>query len=46
LAWDGKGMVFNLENVPDDILKLLVGWRNQRVEQEEAEYKKRMQQHR
>jgi len=34
LAWDEKGMVFNLENVPDDILKRLVEWRNERVQEE------------
>ncbi len=34
LAWDEKGMVFNLENVPDDILKKLVEWRNERVNEE------------
>lgn len=34
LAWDEKGMVFNLENVPDDILKKLVDWRNERVNEE------------
>ena len=34
LAWDEKGMVFNLEQVPDDILKKLVVWRNERVAEE------------
>lgn len=34
LAWDDKGMVFNLENVPDDMLKKVVEWRNERVREE------------
>jgi hypothetical protein len=34
LAWDEKGMVFNLENVPDEILKLLVYWRNEKIQEE------------
>lgn len=36
LAWDEKGMVFNLDNVPDDMLKLIVQWRNERVQEENA----------
>lgn len=34
LAWDEKGMVFNLENVPDDMLKKIVEWRNERIDAE------------
>jgi len=34
LAWDDKGMVFNLENVPDDMLKKIVEWRNERVQED------------
>jgi hypothetical protein len=40
LAWDEKGMVFNLENIPDDMLKRIVEWRNERVKQENEKLKK------
>ena len=39
LAWDEKGMVFDLARVPDDILKLIVHWRNKRVREEADKFK-------
>lgn len=34
LAWDGKGCVIDLTKVPDDMLKLFVRWRNEKVTEE------------
>ena len=36
MAWgsESKGLVINLAEVPDDILKLMIDWRNDRVEEE------------
>ena len=34
IAWDGKGLILNLTEWPDDLLEHLVVWRNERVEQD------------
>lgn len=34
LAWDGKGLILDLDKVPDHILNLMVNWRNAKVEAE------------
>lgn len=39
LAWDDKGMIVNLDELPDDILQLFLRWRNERVEEENAKVK-------
>jgi hypothetical protein len=40
LAWDGKGLVLDLGQVPDEILDEMVKWRNEKVERENEEYRK------
>ncbi len=39
LAWDGKGLVLDLHRVPTDILKLMILWRNEKVERENEQVK-------
>ena len=43
MAWgsEGKGLVINLAEVPDDILNLMTGWRNEKVEAENEQHSKR-----
>lgn len=37
LAWNARrGLVLNLEYVPDHILDLMVGWANELIEQQNA----------
>jgi hypothetical protein len=45
MAWgsDSKGLTINLAEVPDDILKLMVDWRNDRVEEENDQARKQHQ---
>jgi hypothetical protein len=40
LAWDGKGLVLDLTQVPDEILEDLIQWRNEKVDRENDEFKK------
>jgi hypothetical protein len=34
LAWDNKGYIVDLTKVPDDMLKMFVQWRNEKVAEE------------
>lgn len=34
MAWDGKGLVTDLNNLPDYVLDLFTEWRNERVTEE------------
>jgi hypothetical protein len=36
LAWDNHGLTLDLAKVPDSMLKLMLEWRNERVEAENA----------
>lgn len=37
LAWNSKGLIVNLKDVPDRILTLMVEWANERIEREQSE---------
>jgi hypothetical protein len=39
LAWDGKGIVLDATQIPDDLMDQLVEWRNECVERENAAMK-------
>ena len=39
LAWAGKGLFINLSEVPDQILDQMVGWVNQKIDQENEQNK-------
>jgi len=32
LAWNGKGLILNLREVPDQFLEQMVGWANEKIE--------------
>ena len=34
LAWDAKGFIIDLERVPDEMLKLFVDWREEKIAEE------------
>lgn len=36
LAWDNHGLTLQLDNVPDQILNLILQWRNEKVEAENS----------
>ncbi len=41
LAWGSggeKGLVLILNDIPDDVLREMIGWRNEKVEQENFEF--------
>lgn len=40
LAWNSKGLTLNLNNVPDYILDLMVGWANEKIEAANQELRK------
>jgi hypothetical protein len=40
MAWDGKGLTLELSQVPDDILRMMIHWRNEKVEAENEETRK------
>lgn len=39
LAWDNHGLTMVLNDVPDDIIKQMIQWRNEAVEAENAKIK-------
>lgn len=40
LAWDNHGLTLALNSVPDDMLRLITEWRNEKVEIENAQIEK------
>jgi hypothetical protein len=36
MAWDGKGFIIDLTRVPDDILRLMIAWREERIDEEKG----------
>jgi hypothetical protein len=41
LAWDNHGLTLVLNDIPDDMLQQISGWRNEKVEIENAQTKAR-----
>ena len=39
LAWDNHGLTLQLDTVPDDMLRLIARWRNEKVEIENQQSK-------
>lgn len=40
LAWDNHGLTMSLNGIPDHMLQLIAGWRNEKVEIENAQNSK------
>lgn len=40
LAWDNHGLTLDLTHIPDDILRQIVDWRNEKVEAENSKLPK------
>jgi hypothetical protein len=43
MAWgcDGRGLTINLAEVPDDVLSQMIGWYNDKIEDENAKHGKK-----
>lgn len=37
LAWNGRGLILTLNNLPDHIIEMMIGWANEKIEAQNRE---------
>ncbi len=40
MAWNGKGMTVELNDLPDQVLDMFVAWTNEKIEKENEEHER------